>query len=138
MLIKTLNNGFIHPVSSEITPQGIYTGRRDLMKLMAGGVAGAAMATWAAREAHAATTRPNKLAALASTPSKVAGAMAMDKATDYKDASTYNNFYEFGTDKSDPAKNAHTLKTTPWTVEIEGLVKKPAKYVLEDLLKLSA
>ena len=138
MLIKTHNNGFIHPVSSEITPHGIYTGRRDLMKLMAGGVAGAAMATWAAREAHAVTTRPNKLAALASTPSKAAGAMAMDKLTDYKDASTYNNFYEFGTDKADPAKNAHTLKTTPWTVEIEGLVKKPAKYALEDLLKLSA
>ncbi|MEO6291071.1 MAG: protein-methionine-sulfoxide reductase catalytic subunit MsrP, partial [Burkholderiaceae bacterium] len=128
MLIKTHNDGLIHPVSSEITPQGIYTGRRDLMKLMAGGVAGAAMATWAAREAYATTTRPNKLAALASTPSKAAGAMAMDKLTDYKDVSTYNNFYEFGTDKADPAKNAHTLKTAPWTVEIEGLVKKPAKY----------
>jgi DMSO/TMAO reductase YedYZ molybdopterin-dependent catalytic subunit len=50
----------------------------------------------------------------------------MEKVTDYKDASTYNNFYEFGTDKADPAKNAHTLKTTPWTVEVEGLVKKPA------------
>jgi sulfoxide reductase catalytic subunit YedY len=62
----------------------------------------------------------------------------MDKLTDYKDASTYNNFYEFGTDKGDPAKNAHTLKTSPWTVEVEGLVKKPAKYTLEDLLKLSA
>jgi sulfoxide reductase catalytic subunit YedY len=62
----------------------------------------------------------------------------MEKVTDYKDASTYNNFYEFGTDKADPARNAHTLKTTPWTVEVEGLVKKPAKYALEDLLKLSA
>ncbi len=51
----------------------------------------------------------------------------MDKVTDYKDASTYNNFYEFGTDKADPARNAHTLKTTPWTVEIEGLVKKPGQ-----------
>jgi len=62
----------------------------------------------------------------------------MDKLTDYKDASTYNNFYEFGTDKADPAKNAGTLVTSPWTVEVEGLVKKPAKYALEDLLKLSA
>ena len=58
--------------------------------------------------------------------------------TDYKDASSYNNFYEFGTDKADPAKNAHTLKTSPWTVEVEGLVKKPARYTLEDLVKLSA
>ncbi len=137
MLIKTHNDGFNHPISSEITARGVYEGRRDLMKRMAGGVAGAAMASWATREAHAVATRPNKLAALASMPSKVAGSMAMDKLTDYKDASTYNNFYEFGTDKADPAKNAHTLKTTPWTVEIEGLVKKPAKYTLEDLLKLS-
>ena len=139
MLIKTHRDGFNHPLSSEITPQTIYTGRRDLMKLMATGVAGAAMATWAGREAHAqGTARPGKLAALAGVKSSVAGALVMDKVTGYKDASTYNNFYEFGTDKADPARNAHTLKTTPWTVEIEGLVKKPAKYTLEDLLKLSA
>ena len=115
MLIKTNSDGFNHPISSEITSQNIYEGRRDLMKLMAGGVAGAAMASWASREAHAMTPKPGKLAALANTPSKIAGAMALDKLTDYKDASTYNNFYEFGTDKADPAKNA-----------------------LEDLLKLSA
>jgi DMSO/TMAO reductase YedYZ molybdopterin-dependent catalytic subunit len=70
--------------------------------------------------------------------SAVAGAVTMEKVTDYKDATTYNNYYEFGTDKADPAKNAHTLKTKPWTVEVEGLVKKPGKYALEDLLKLSA
>ena len=139
MLIKTHRDGFNHPLSSEITPQTIYKGRRDLMKLMGTGVAGAAMATWAGREAHAqGTARPGKLAALAGVKSSVAGALVMDKVTGYKDASTYNNFYEFGTDKADPARNAHTLKTTPWTVEIEGLVKKPAKYTLEDLLKLSA
>jgi sulfoxide reductase catalytic subunit YedY len=64
--------------------------------------------------------------------------MTIEKVTDRKDATTYNNFYEFGTDKADPAKYAGTLKTTPWTVEVDGLVKKPAKYALEDLLKLSA
>ena len=139
MLIKTHRDGFNHPLSSEITPQTIYSGRRDLMKFMATGVAGAAMATWAGREAHAqGSARPGKLAALAGVKSSVAGALVMDKVTGYKDASTYNNFYEFGTDKADPARNAHTLKTTPWTVEIEGLIKKPAKYTLEDLLKLSA
>ncbi len=62
----------------------------------------------------------------------------MEKVTEYKDATSYNNFYEFGTDKADPAQNAHTLKTAPWTVEIEGLVKKPARYALDDLIKLSA
>ncbi|MEY3125309.1 MAG: hypothetical protein RLZZ573_1829, partial [Pseudomonadota bacterium] len=86
----------------------------------------------------AATQRPGKLAVLNSRASKVDGAMSMEKPTAYKDASTYNNFYEFGTDKSDPAVNAHTLKTSPWSVEIEGLVKKPGKLGLEELLKLSA
>lgn len=62
----------------------------------------------------------------------------MEKLTSYQDATSYNNFYEFGTDKSDPARNAHTLKTDGWKIEIEGLVKKPGAYTLEDLLKLSA
>ncbi|MBK8357981.1 MAG: protein-methionine-sulfoxide reductase catalytic subunit MsrP [Comamonadaceae bacterium] len=141
MLIKSSDDGFIHPASSEITSRTIYEGRRDMLRLMAGGVAGAALASWAAREALAQAVpfqRPGKLVALPARKSGVAGAMTLEKVTDYKDASTYNNFYEFGTDKSDPARNAHTLKTTPWTVEVEGLVRKPAKYALEDLLKLSA
>lgn len=139
MLIKTHSNGFLHPVSSEITPQSVYSGRRDMVKLMASGVAGAALATWAGREAMAqgAAAGGGKLASLVGAKSAVAGATVAEKLTLYKDASTYNNFYEFGTDKADPAQNAGTLKTTPWTVEIEGLVKKPAKYTLEDLLKLA-
>ena len=139
-MLRSRDSGFIHPNSGEITPRPLYEGRRDLLRWMAGGAAGAALASWAGREALAqtATPRPGKLAALPGQPSKVAGAQTMEKLTDYKDASSYNNFYEFGTDKGDPVKNAHTLKTTPWTVEIEGLVKKPGKYTLEDLLKLSA
>jgi sulfoxide reductase catalytic subunit YedY len=139
MLIKTSDNGFMHPASSEITSERLYRERRALIKLMATGAAGAALAGWAGREALAqGLVRPGKHAALAAGKSAVAGAMTMDKVTDYKDASSYNNFYEFGTDKADPAKNAGTLVTSPWTVEVEGLVKKPAKYTLEDLLKLSA
>ena len=142
MLIKTHANGFTHPVTSEITTQSVYEGRRDLVKLMASGVAGAALTSWASRAAMAqsvgTTPKSGKLTALASVRSSLPGAITMEKFTEYKDASSYNNFYEFGTDKSDPAKNAHTLKTTPWTVEIEGLVKKPARYAIEDLLKLSA
>ncbi len=139
MLIKTHNSGFIHPVSSEITSQGIYQQRRDMIKLMAGGAAGAALATWAGREALAqGVAKPGKLAALPGAKSGVAGAVTMEKVTDYKDASTYNNFYEFGTDKADPAKNAHTLVTKPWTVAVEGLVKQPKTYAIEDLIKLSA
>jgi sulfoxide reductase catalytic subunit YedY len=139
MLIKTHNSGFIHPVSSEITPQGIYQQRRDMIKLMAGGAAGAALAGWAGREALAqGAAKPGKLAALPGAKSGVAGAVTMEKVTDYKDATTYNNFYEFGTDKADPAKNAGTLVTKPWTVAVEGLVKQPKTYAIEDLIKLSA
>ena len=138
MLIKTRQDGFDHGVASEITPRRAYEGRRDLLKLMASGAAGATLAAWAARDARAQVARPGKLAALPGAKSAVAGAVTMEKVTEYKDAASYNNYYEFGTDKSDPARNAHTLKTTPWTVEVEGMVKKPAKYTLEDLLKLSA
>jgi methionine sulfoxide reductase catalytic subunit len=138
MLIPTRRDGFIHPLSSEITPRTVYQSRRDMLKLMASGVAGTALASWASREALAQVQRPGKLAALPGAKSAVAGAVTMEKITEYKDATSYNNFYEFGTDKADPVKNAHTLRTSPWTVEIDGLVKKPAKYALEDLLKLSA
>ena len=118
------NTGFQHPYSSEITPKAVYEDRRQMLKRMAGGAAGVAIAAWAGRQAMGQqVTRPGKLAALTSTKSAVAGAVTMEKLTDYKDASTYNNFYEFGTDKADPARNAHTLKTTPWTVEVEGLIK---------------
>ena len=137
MLIRTNRDGFIHPAASEITPAAVYHARRDMLKLMATGVAGAAMASWASRQAFAQAQRPGKLAPLPGARSAVAGAMTMEKLTDYKDVTSYNNFYEFGTDKGDPVKNAHTLKASPWTVEVEGLVKKPARYALEDLLKLS-
>ncbi|MEH3087372.1 MAG: protein-methionine-sulfoxide reductase catalytic subunit MsrP [Xylophilus ampelinus] len=138
MAFRHRTNGFQHPIPSEITPRHVYEGRRDLMKLMAGGAAGSVLAAWAGREALAQAAAPGKLAPLPGAKSAVPGAIAMDKPTDYQDASTYNNFYEFGTDKSDPARNAHTLQTRPWTVEVEGLVKKPGRYGIEDLLKLSA
>lgn len=129
------------PRSAEITPRAAYEGRREWLRWMAGGAAGAALASWAGREALAqavsASARPGKLAALPGLPSKVAGAQTMEKLTDYQDASSYNNFYEFGTDKGDPVKNAHTLKTRPWTVQVEGLVNKPRSFDIEDLLKLS-
>jgi sulfoxide reductase catalytic subunit YedY len=141
MLIKMDNDGFNHSLGSEITDRKVYEERRLLLKTLATGAAGSAMALWASRQALAQTAswgqRPGKLVALAGRASKVDAAVTMEKATPYKDASTYNNFYEFGTDKSDPAVNAHTLKTQPWSVEIEGLVKKPGKLTLEDLLKFS-
>ena len=58
-----------------------------------------------------------------------------EKPTPYKDVTSYNNFYEFGTSKSDPAQNAHTLKTSPWNVKVDGEVARPGEYQLEDFLK---
>jgi sulfoxide reductase catalytic subunit YedY len=138
MIIRTSSSGFLHPVPSDITSQAAYQSRRDLMRQFAAGTAGLTLAGWGLRDAQAQMARPGQLPPLASVPTKLAGAMVLDKATPYKDATTYNNFYEFGTDKSDPAKRAHTLKTDPWSVEIEGLVKKPDRLNLEDLLKLGA
>lgn len=141
MLIQSQKDGFIHPLASEITAPQVVADRRALLVQMATGVAGLSMASWASRQALAqgasVIEKPGKLATLLSKPSGVPGAMVIEKPTPYKDASSYNNFYEFGTDKADPAVNAHTLKTTPWMVEAEGLVKNPGKFSLEDLLKLS-
>jgi sulfoxide reductase catalytic subunit YedY len=58
-----------------------------------------------------------------------------EKINSYKDITTYNNFYEFGTDKSDPARRTQTLKTDPWSVTVSGLCEKPGTYALEDLLR---
>ncbi len=73
----------------------------------------------------------------ASAGSAVPGAMAMDKPTPYADVTGYNNFYEFGMDKADPARRAGTLKTRPWTVTVEGEVKKPGTWDIDALLKLA-
>ena len=131
------DHGFHQPEPSEITPRSAYEGRRDLLKLIATGVAGTTMAAWASREALAQAVRPGKLPPLAGGRTAVSGGMTMEKLTPYIDATSYNNFYEFGTDKGDPAQNAHTLKTRPWTVAVEGEVKKPKVYDLDELLKLA-
>ncbi|MEO8154262.1 MAG: protein-methionine-sulfoxide reductase catalytic subunit MsrP [Rhizobacter sp.] len=129
--------GFNHGVASEITPLSVYQRRRDLLKLMAVGGGGMSLAGWAARDANAQTARPGKLAALPGARSAVAGGVTMEKLTSHADVTSYNNYYEFGTDKADPGHNAHTLKTHPWTVAIEGEVKKPKVYDIDELLKLS-
>jgi len=131
------DRGFVHAHSSEITPAAAYAGRRDMLKLLATGAAGATLAAWAGRDALAQVARPDKLAAMPGARSAVAGAVTMEKTTPYVDVVGYNNFYEFGTDKSDPAQNAHTLKTRPWTVSVEGAVKKPKVFDLDELLKLA-
>jgi sulfoxide reductase catalytic subunit YedY len=111
---------------SEITPPEIYRERRRFMQGMGVLVAGAALG--AAPEAGAGV----KLAGV--RPS--AYRLDEDK-TPYKDVTTYNNFYEFGTGKGDPAQNAGSLITRPWTVAIEGEVGNPKTYDIDALLKLA-
>ena len=113
--------------SSEITPEAVYLRRREFMQ---GAAAMAAMAV-----APMAFSAPSPLShtpvdARADNPFYTSEAQ-----TPFSDASRYNNFYEFGTDKSDPAKYASALTVDPWSIDVEGEVDKPGKYALEDILK---
>lgn len=118
--------------SSEITSREVFEGRREILKTVAAGGAGLILGSWASRDALASNPVAQKINA---TPNALFS--SKDAPTSYKDATTYNNFYEFGTSKSDPASRAHTLITRPWTVTVEGLVKKPTEFSLDDLLKLA-
>jgi methionine sulfoxide reductase catalytic subunit len=126
------DRGFALP-SADITPRPVYAARRALLQ----GLAGASAGALAGLPAWAGANAPDKGAPLAGNRSALAGALAVDKQTPYADITSYNNFYEFGTDKSDPARYAGTLKPRPWTVSIEGEVKKPLTLDLDALLKLS-
>jgi sulfoxide reductase catalytic subunit YedY len=124
----------MHPLPSEITPKEVYLQRRRLLQA---GLAGASLAALG-QEAEAQTVAGlGKLPPLKSGKSSVPGAVAVDKLTSYTDVTSYNNFYEFGTDKADPGRAAHTLKPRPWKVSIEGEVKKPKVVDLDELLKLA-
>jgi sulfoxide reductase catalytic subunit YedY len=105
---------------SDITPKSVYFNRRQF--LMA-----APAAILAARAAQAA-----KLAGVSKSPFSTT-----EPVTDYKYTTGYNNFYEFGTDKSDPAKNAQQFKTSPWTVSVEGDCAKPRKFSIDEIMKLA-
>ncbi len=128
--------GHVHPISSEITSQQVYAQRRQWLALGAGALASSVLPLARAADAGA-VSRPGKRAPLPAPRTTEAGAWAMDKPTSYADATGYNNFYEFGTDKSDPAQRAQGLRTRPWTVTIEGAVRKPVTLDLDQLLKLA-
>ena len=111
---------------SEITPPEIYRDRRRFMQGM--GVLAAGAALGAAPDADAGV----KLAGVRDSAYKLD-----EKNTPYKDVTTYNNFYEFGTGKDDPADRAGGLKTRPWTVAVEGEVRRPQAWDIDALLKLA-
>jgi sulfoxide reductase catalytic subunit YedY len=116
----------MHPIrppeipSAEITPEALYLRRREFL-------AGAGAVAWAALPLPP---------GLATSVSQLAGAgRGGDEPTPYEDVTGYNNFYEFGTGKEDPKRNAHTLRPRPWKVEVAGEVKRPAAWDLDDLLR---
>ena len=123
MLIKKPND----IPSSEITDESIYRNRREFLRQLStvagvGAIGSVFPGSLAASQAPQAAGKPG--------PYDVVD----EPRTPEKDVTSYNNYYEFGTDKGDPVLHAGNFKTSPWTVQVDG-VKKPAKYPLEDLLK---
>jgi sulfoxide reductase catalytic subunit YedY len=116
--------------SSEITPEHVYRSRRDFLQLTGVGAAGL-VTGWLAGGSVASPE-----AAQASLQFKQSELYQLsDPPHTFEQITQYNNFYEFGTNKSDPARNAHRLTVKPWTVRIDGHVAKPADYLYEDLVK---
>ena len=114
--------------SSEITPRHVYLSRRDFMKA-AGLATGAALLTACAPSAAdlPGDTKP--------VPVSNATDELGDPVNSYEDITSYNNYYEFTTDKQQVSREARGFTTTPWTVEVGGLVNKPKTFGIEDLLK---
>lgn len=113
---------------SDITPEEIYQGRRLFFKSL-----GAAVGSIA----HLAATRKFAFAAESAFKTVPSRYKLADNLTPMKYAANYNNYYEFGTSKTDPSENAHTLKTSPWSISIEGEVHKPITLAMDDILKLA-
>jgi sulfoxide reductase catalytic subunit YedY len=116
---------------SEITSEGVYSRRRELMKAAAAGTILAATGGLAAGNARA---QGGGLARIDGV--KKSAYSTAEQPNTYKQITTYNNFYEFGTDKDEPARYADKLKVKPWTVVVEGEVKKPRTFGIEELMKL--
>jgi sulfoxide reductase catalytic subunit YedY len=122
--------------SSEMTEQKLYLNRREFMRaagVAAGAAAGAGVFFGADATLAAAEPAPHgrKLENVQPSPLSVTN----ERPNTWEQITTYNNFYEFGTDKEDPSIYAKSLKPEPWSVRIDGEVAKPATYALEDILK---
>ena len=119
---------------ADVTPKSVYLNRRQILRAM--GIAGATVlgSKLFSRIAFppAAVEAGAKLNVTVKSPFSTT-----EKQNSFEDVTHYNNFYEFGTAKSDPSHNAQKFRTSPWTVSVEGEVKKPAKYSMDDILKLA-
>ncbi|RPI10111.1 MAG: protein-methionine-sulfoxide reductase catalytic subunit MsrP [Zetaproteobacteria bacterium] len=113
--------------TSEITEYRLYLNRREFM-LGAAALALAPSAAAAGAPAGPATGQPLQAA-------KNEKLSIADKPTSFKEAATYNNFFEFGVNKEDPVRYAHMLRPRPWSIQVDGLVHKPKRYDIEEILK---
>ena len=136
MIIKIKTSADIP--ASEITPEWAYRSRREFLKQAAvgavGTIAGAALMGRGSLEAQT----PTGLAPLNAKKSIYVTDPKVDPVNTYDEITNYNNFYEFGYLKQDPARNSGRFKTKPWTVKVDGLCQKPGNYGVEDLINFNA
>jgi sulfoxide reductase catalytic subunit YedY len=119
----------------EATPEALYLRRRSFLQAGAAFSAAALVGCGEDTAARAATPAPAALAQLPNVIPAPAGYRTSEELTRYEDATAYNNFYEFGTSKEDPAQNAHSLRVRPWTLAVGGEVAKPGAIDIDALLK---
>ena len=118
---------------ADVTPKNLYFSRRNFLR----GLSIAGAATLVGERFASILSHPGSIQAnskLATVKSKYT---VDEKVTSENDVTHYNNFYEFGTDKGDPAKNAQNFPTSPWAVSVEGDVKTPRKFSMDEILKLA-
>jgi len=120
--------------NADITPKSVYLDRRKFLQAMgiAGATAAAGRGLWELAFATQTAFAATKLTGLAKSPFSTT-----EKQNTFEDVTHYNNFYEFGTDKGDPAKNSKNFNTSSWSVSVEGEVKKPRKFSMDEILKIA-
>src|SRR2546430_2688535 len=120
--------------NADVTPQQVYLDRRKFLQAM--GIVGATAV--ASRRLLELAIPPQTVLAATKFGDLIKSPFSTtEKQNSYEDVTHYNNFYEFGTDKGDPAKNAQKFVTSPWSVSVEGEVAKPRKFTMEEILKLA-
>ena len=131
MLIKIRKSWMLS--ESDATPESIYRDRRRFLKQGAAAAVGSIAGSLIAPDAFAAWEKGAKLPNVKKTPFDAGG----EELTPFDDVTGYNNFYEFGTGKTDPKRNAQDFDPNPWTIKVDGEVANPGTFSVDDLLKPS-
>ncbi len=119
--------------NADITPKNVYFNRRTFLR----GLGITTAATVVGERFRSILSPPTTAFAGTKLTTVKSGYTVDEKISSYNDVTHYNNFYEFGSDKADPAKNAQKLRTSPWAVSVEGDVKTPRKFSMDEILKLA-